>query len=106
MMSVVLPARENVPHVSSHAVGSSTDATGILQVRALKDYWNLHDPTALNIRAGDVIMVRSSLLTLVWFWSRNRNSESQKFCPPTQVEGPVVIYSQWFDQVLCSEMKP
>uniref|UniRef100_A0A3Q4BD19 Uncharacterized protein n=1 Tax=Mola mola TaxID=94237 RepID=A0A3Q4BD19_MOLML len=34
------------------------DATGILQVRALKDYWNLHDPTALNIRAGDVIMVR------------------------------------------------
>ena len=37
---------------------SSTDATGVLQVRALKDYWNLHDPTALNIRAGDVIMVR------------------------------------------------
>ncbi|KAL7377971.1 hypothetical protein ABVT39_006829 [Epinephelus coioides] len=33
------------------------DATGVLQVRALKDYWNLHDPTALNIRAGDVIMV-------------------------------------------------
>ncbi|XP_034394753.1 caskin-2-like isoform X2 [Cyclopterus lumpus] len=32
------------------------DATGVLQVRALKDYWNLHDPTALNIRAGDVIM--------------------------------------------------
>uniref|UniRef100_A0A8C9XA36 CASK interacting protein 2 n=1 Tax=Sander lucioperca TaxID=283035 RepID=A0A8C9XA36_SANLU len=34
------------------------DATGVLQVRALKDYWNLHDPTALNIRAGDVITVR------------------------------------------------
>ncbi|XP_056262253.1 caskin-2-like isoform X3 [Pseudoliparis swirei] len=33
------------------------DATGVLQVRALKDYWNLHDPTALNIRAGDVITV-------------------------------------------------
>jgi len=33
------------------------DASGALQVRALKDYWNLHDPTALNIRAGDVIMV-------------------------------------------------
>ncbi|XP_034062664.1 caskin-2-like isoform X4 [Gymnodraco acuticeps] len=31
------------------------DATGVLQVRALKDFWNLHDPTALNIRAGDVI---------------------------------------------------
>lgn len=37
---------------------SSSDATGVLQVRALKDYWNLHDPTALNIRAGDVITVR------------------------------------------------
>ena len=37
---------------------SCTDATGVLQVRALKDYWNLHDPTALNIRAGDIIMVR------------------------------------------------
>lgn len=37
---------------------SSSDATGVLQVRALKDYWNLHDPTALNIRAGDLITVR------------------------------------------------
>ncbi|XP_037113242.1 caskin-2 [Syngnathus acus] len=33
------------------------DATGVLQVRALKDLWNLHDPTALNVRAGDVITV-------------------------------------------------
>ncbi|XP_054989251.1 caskin-2 isoform X2 [Sorex araneus] len=32
-------------------------ASGILKVRALKDFWNLHDPTALNIRAGDVITV-------------------------------------------------
>eukprot|EP00061_Rhincodon_typus_P009109 g32335.t1 len=32
------------------------EASGILQVRALKDYWNIHDPTSLNIRAGDVIM--------------------------------------------------
>lgn len=39
-----------------------TDATGVLQVRALKDYWNLHDPTALNIRAGDIIMVRQAPL--------------------------------------------
>ncbi|XP_025954660.2 caskin-2 isoform X3 [Dromaius novaehollandiae] len=30
---------------------------GILKVRALKDFWNLHDPTALNVRAGDVITV-------------------------------------------------
>lgn len=33
------------------------EASGILKVRALKDFWNLHDPTALNIRAGDVITV-------------------------------------------------
>uniref|UniRef100_A0A8C6T1I2 CASKIN2 n=1 Tax=Neogobius melanostomus TaxID=47308 RepID=A0A8C6T1I2_9GOBI len=33
------------------------DAGGVLQVRAMKDYWNVHDPTALNIRAGDVITV-------------------------------------------------
>lgn len=39
-----------------------SDATGVLQVRALKDYWNLHDPTALNIRAGDVITVRRDQL--------------------------------------------
>ncbi|XP_028912697.1 caskin-2 isoform X2 [Ornithorhynchus anatinus] len=31
------------------------EASGILQVRALKDFWNLHDPTALNVRAGAVI---------------------------------------------------
>lgn len=34
------------------------EASGILKVRALKDFWNLHDPTALSIRAGDVITVR------------------------------------------------
>ncbi|XP_027729190.1 caskin-2 [Vombatus ursinus] len=33
------------------------EASGILKVRALKDFWNLHDPTALNIRAGDIITV-------------------------------------------------
>ncbi|XP_053309350.1 caskin-2 [Spea bombifrons] len=33
------------------------EASGILKVRALKDFWNSHDPTALNIRAGDVITV-------------------------------------------------
>nr|XP_051694376.1 caskin-2 [Oryctolagus cuniculus] len=33
------------------------EASGVLKVRALKDFWNLHDPTALNIRAGDVITV-------------------------------------------------
>uniref|UniRef100_A0A8C5QPE6 CASK interacting protein 2 n=1 Tax=Leptobrachium leishanense TaxID=445787 RepID=A0A8C5QPE6_9ANUR len=33
------------------------EASGILKVRALKDSWNSHDPTALNIRAGDLITV-------------------------------------------------
>uniref|UniRef100_A0A8C4ZID9 Uncharacterized protein n=1 Tax=Gadus morhua TaxID=8049 RepID=A0A8C4ZID9_GADMO len=33
------------------------DASGSLQVRAVKDYWNLHDPTALNLRAGDLVVV-------------------------------------------------
>uniref|UniRef100_A0A3Q2D0N6 Uncharacterized protein n=1 Tax=Cyprinodon variegatus TaxID=28743 RepID=A0A3Q2D0N6_CYPVA len=33
------------------------EASSSLQVRAVKDYWNLHDPTALNLRAGDLIMV-------------------------------------------------
>lgn len=37
-----------------------SEASGILKVRALKDFWNLHDPTALNIRAGDIITVRPS----------------------------------------------
>ncbi|KAM4530218.1 caskin-2 isoform 10-T10 [Odontesthes bonariensis] len=44
-------------HASKDIKQLLRDATGILQVRALKDYWNLHDPTALNIRAGDVIMM-------------------------------------------------
>lgn len=35
-----------------------SEASGILKVRALKDFWNLHDPTALNVRAGDIITVR------------------------------------------------
>ncbi|KAK0140883.1 Caskin-1 [Merluccius polli] len=33
------------------------EASGFLQVRAVKDYWNLHDPTALNLRAGDLVLV-------------------------------------------------
>lgn len=33
------------------------EASSSLQVRVVKDYWNLHDPTALNLRAGDLVMV-------------------------------------------------
>ncbi|KAB1265293.1 Caskin-2 [Camelus dromedarius] len=30
------------------------EASGILKVRALKDFWNIHDPTALNVRAAEL----------------------------------------------------
>uniref|UniRef100_A0A8C5DFV8 Caskin-2 n=1 Tax=Gouania willdenowi TaxID=441366 RepID=A0A8C5DFV8_GOUWI len=33
------------------------EASSSVQVRAVKDYWNLHDPTALNLRAGELVMV-------------------------------------------------
>lgn len=45
-------------HLLSSLWPLSSEASGILKVRALKDFWNLHDPTALNVRAGDVITVR------------------------------------------------
>uniref|UniRef100_A0A4W4F0U0 CASK interacting protein 2 n=1 Tax=Electrophorus electricus TaxID=8005 RepID=A0A4W4F0U0_ELEEL len=44
-------------HASKDIKQLLREAAGVLQVRALEDYWNLHDPTALNIRAGDTIMV-------------------------------------------------
>lgn len=49
------------------------EASGILKVRALKDFWNLHDPTALNVRAGDVITVRT--------WCRRSFANTSGFCP-------------------------
>lgn len=55
---------------------SSSDATGVLQVRALKDYWNLHDPTALNIRAGDLITVRRPALTCRLRGCRRRHGKA------------------------------
>uniref|UniRef100_A0A673ZBX9 CASK interacting protein 2 n=1 Tax=Salmo trutta TaxID=8032 RepID=A0A673ZBX9_SALTR len=53
-------------HASKDIKQLLRDATGVLQVRALKDYWNIHDPTALNIRAGDVIMVVDTVCRYVW----------------------------------------
>ncbi|XP_008943628.1 PREDICTED: caskin-2-like, partial [Merops nubicus] len=44
-------------HASKDIKQLLREASGILKVRALKDFWNLHDPTALNVRAGDVITV-------------------------------------------------
>ncbi|XP_049417493.1 caskin-2-like isoform X7 [Epinephelus fuscoguttatus] len=65
------------------------DATGVLQVRALKDYWNLHDPTALNIRAGDVIMVLEQHMDGRWkghIHDTQRGTDRVGFFPPSIVE--------------------
>ncbi|GCC34890.1 hypothetical protein chiPu_0013367 [Chiloscyllium punctatum] len=65
------------------------EASGILQVRALKDYWNVHDPTSLNIRAGDVIMVLEQHADGRW---KGHIHDSQKgtdrvgYFPPSIVE--------------------
>ncbi|XP_064423627.1 caskin-2 isoform X2 [Latimeria chalumnae] len=65
------------------------EASGILQVRALKDYWNVHDPTALNIRAGDVITVLEQHQDGRW---KGHIHDSQKgtdrvgYFPPSIVE--------------------
>ncbi|CAJ1075620.1 caskin-2-like isoform X2 [Xyrichtys novacula] len=65
------------------------DATGILQVRALKDYWNLHDPTALNIRAGDVITVLEQHVDGRWkghIHDNQRGTDRVGFFSPSIVE--------------------
>ncbi|KAJ3600893.1 hypothetical protein NHX12_031867 [Muraenolepis orangiensis] len=62
---------------------------GVLQVRALKDYWNLHDPTALNIRAGDVIMVLEQHVDGRWkghIHDVQRGTDRVGFFPPSIVE--------------------
>ncbi|KAJ8246430.1 hypothetical protein GJAV_G00267660 [Gymnothorax javanicus] len=76
-------------HASKDIKQLLRDATGVLQVRALKDYWNLHDPTALNIRAGDIIMVLEQHMDGRW---KGHIHDSQKgtdrvgYFPPSIVE--------------------
>uniref|UniRef100_A0AAV2KIM9 SH3 domain-containing protein n=1 Tax=Knipowitschia caucasica TaxID=637954 RepID=A0AAV2KIM9_KNICA len=65
------------------------DATGVLQVRALKDYWNIHDPTALNIRAGDIITVMEQHADGRWkghIHDPQRGTDRVGFFPPSIVE--------------------
>ncbi|XP_068605818.1 LOW QUALITY PROTEIN: major vault protein [Brachionichthys hirsutus] len=65
------------------------DATGVLQVRALKDCWNLHDPTALNIRAGDVITVLEQHVDGRWkghIHDNQSGTDRVGFFPPSIVE--------------------
>ncbi|XP_072098642.1 caskin-2-like isoform X3 [Mobula birostris] len=65
------------------------EASGVLQVRALKDCWNVHDLTSLNIRAGDVITVLEQHADGRW---KGHIHDSQKgtdrvgYFPPSIVE--------------------
>ncbi|XP_039979939.1 caskin-2-like isoform X2 [Xiphias gladius] len=76
-------------HASKDIKQLLRDATGVLQVRALKDYWNLHDPTALNIRAGDIIMVLEQHMDGRWkghIHDSPRGTDRVGFFPPSIVE--------------------
>ncbi|XP_060620673.2 caskin-2 isoform X4 [Anolis sagrei] len=76
-------------HASKDIKQLLREASGILKVRALKDFWNLHDPTALNIRAGDVITVLEQHADGRW---KGHIHDSQKgtdrvgYFPPSIVE--------------------
>ncbi|KYO31147.1 caskin-2 isoform C [Alligator mississippiensis] len=62
---------------------------GILKVRALKDFWNLHDPTALNIRAGDVITVLEQHADGRWkghIHDAQKGTDRVGYFPPSIVE--------------------
>ncbi|XP_064866299.1 caskin-2-like isoform X3 [Oncorhynchus nerka] len=76
-------------HASKDIKQLLRDATGVLQVRALKDYWNIHDPTALNIQAGDVIMVLEQHMDGRWkghIHDSQRGTDRVGYFPPNIVE--------------------
>nr|XP_034960343.1 caskin-2 isoform X1 [Zootoca vivipara] len=76
-------------HASKDIKQLLREASGILKVRALKDFWNLHDPTALNVRAGDIITVLEQHADGRW---KGHIHDSQKgtdrvgYFPPSIVE--------------------
>uniref|UniRef100_A0AAY4AQ38 Caskin-2-like n=1 Tax=Denticeps clupeoides TaxID=299321 RepID=A0AAY4AQ38_9TELE len=76
-------------HASKDIKQLLRDASGVLQVRAMKDYWNLHDPTALNVRAGDIIMVMEQHNDGRWkghIHDTQRGTDRVGFFPPSIVE--------------------
>ncbi|XP_051958476.1 caskin-2-like isoform X2 [Xyrauchen texanus] len=76
-------------HASKEIKQLLRDASGALQVRALKDYWNLHDPTALNIRAGDLIMVLEQHMDGRWkghIHDSQRGTDRVGYFPPSITE--------------------
>ncbi|XP_048847103.1 caskin-2-like isoform X2 [Brienomyrus brachyistius] len=65
------------------------DASGVMQVRALKDHCDLHDPTALNVRAGDIITVLERHADGRWkghVHDRKQGTDRVGYFPPTIVE--------------------
>ncbi|MFT7804254.1 caskin-2-like isoform X2 [Arapaima gigas] len=76
-------------HASKDIKQLLRDASGLLQVRALKDFWNLHDPTALNVRAGDIITVLEQHLDGRWkghIHDAQRGTDRVGYFPPSIVE--------------------
>ncbi|XP_041076668.1 LOW QUALITY PROTEIN: caskin-2-like [Polyodon spathula] len=76
-------------HASKEIKQLLREASGLLQVRALKDYWNIHDPTALNIRAGDIIMVLEQHMDGRWkghIHDSQRGTDQVGYFPPSIVE--------------------
>uniref|UniRef100_K7FX77 Caskin-2 n=1 Tax=Pelodiscus sinensis TaxID=13735 RepID=K7FX77_PELSI len=76
-------------HASKDIKQLLREASGILKVRALKDFWNLHDPTALNIRAGDVITVLEQHSDGRWkghIHDTQKGTDRVGYFPPSIVE--------------------
>ncbi|XP_038228087.1 caskin-2 isoform X4 [Dermochelys coriacea] len=76
-------------HASKDIKQLLREASGILKVRALKDFWNLHDPTALNIRAGDIITVLEQHSDGRWkghIHDTQKGTDRVGYFPPSIVE--------------------
>ncbi|KAM8946071.1 caskin-2 isoform 2-T2 [Pelodytes ibericus] len=76
-------------HASTDIKQLLREASGILKVRALKDSWISHDPTALNIRAGDLITVLEQHVDGRWkghIHDAQRGTDRVGFFSPSIVE--------------------
>lgn len=76
-------------HASTDIKQLLREASGILKVRALKDFWNAHDPTALNVRAGDLITVLEQHPDGRWkghIHDAQKGTDRVGFFPPAIVE--------------------
>ncbi|KAM8877141.1 caskin-2 isoform 2-T2 [Synchiropus picturatus] len=65
------------------------EASGALRVKAIKDYLNLHDPTALNLRTGDLVMVLEQHADGRWkgcLHDTQRGTDHVGFFPSSVVE--------------------